>query len=88
MNIVYTVMGRTHTNVIVASFPSTSMGRPQLYHSKEEKALANRAKSKRHYDKYVLHEVYVSTQLTILCLRSKESINKQRRRIYKRLHRR
>lgn len=29
------------------------MGRPRLYHSPEEKAAANRAKSQKHYEKYV-----------------------------------
>jgi hypothetical protein len=30
------------------------MGRQRLYHTSEEKVAANRAKSKRHYEKYDL----------------------------------
>ena len=30
------------------------MGRQRLYHTAEEKLAANRAKSKRHYEKYAL----------------------------------
>lgn len=28
-------------------------GRPRIYHTEEDKIMANRAKSKRSYDKYV-----------------------------------
>ncbi|KAJ3503384.1 hypothetical protein NLJ89_g8463 [Agrocybe chaxingu] len=44
------------------------MGRRRLYNTLEEKNAANRAKSKRHYDK------------------TKESINKRRRKEYRRTH--
>jgi hypothetical protein len=39
------------------------MGRPRLYHTPEEKAAANRAKSKRHHDKYVNINFHISDKI-------------------------
>jgi len=56
------------------------MGRQRLYHTAEEKLAANRAKSKRHYEKYALflfiHDISDEHS------RLKNSINKCRRRKY------
>ena len=46
------------------------MGRQRLYHTAEEKLVANRAKSKRHYEKYALflfihHTFYIHNSLEI-----------------------
>ena len=57
------------------------MGRQRLYHTAEEKLAANRAKSKRHYEKYALFLLihYISDYEHS---RVKNSINKRRRRKY------
>jgi hypothetical protein len=61
------------------------MGRQRLYHTAEEKLAANRAKSKRHYEKYALflfvhHIFYIHNSLEIKIQSTNtggESIRKQ-----------
>ena len=57
------------------------MGRRRLYHTAEDKLAANRAKSKRHYEKYYalfLFVHYISDEH----YRVKNIINERRRRKY------
>jgi len=62
------------------------MGRQRLYHSAEEKQAANRAKSKRSYDKYVTLIVAFNYFLTSIGFRRKDSINILRRKKYAKDH--
>jgi len=57
------------------------MGRPRLYHSPEEKAAANRTKSKRHYDRYGISQTDADAYLIIY--RDKSEINSRRRKVYR-----
>jgi hypothetical protein len=62
------------------------MGRQRLYHTAEEKLAANRAKSKRHYEKYALFLIfhyYIFDEHS----RFKNSINQCRRRKYQKVNR-
>jgi hypothetical protein len=61
------------------------MGRQRLYHTAEEKLAANRAKSKRHYEKYVLFLIIHYIDISDEHSRAKISINKCRRRKYQKM---
>jgi hypothetical protein len=62
------------------------MGRQRLYHTAEDKVAANRAKSKRHYEKYALFYSFITSLMGILELKIQstsaggESIIKQIKR--------
>ena len=48
------------------------MGRQRLYHTAEEKLAANRAKSRRHYEKYASHfYLFIISLMTIPSLELK-----------------
>jgi hypothetical protein len=68
------------------------MGRQRLYHTAEEKLAANRAKSKRHYEKYALflfiHYILVSTSLTSILELKIQSTSAGGESIRKRIKRR
>lgn len=68
--------------------PLTIMGRRRIHHTDEEKVKANRAKSKRHYEKYV-HRIYTLPRVglnTYHANRTKDKINKRRWRVYQKAH--
>jgi predicted metallo-beta-lactamase superfamily hydrolase len=69
---------------MISNSNSTSMGRQRLYHTAEEKLAANRAKSKRHYEKYALFLIihYIFDKHT----RVKNSLNQCRRRKYQKVN--
>ena len=53
------------------------MGRPRLYHCAEEKAAANKEKSKRHYEKYVKHPLKHALSDEELCLEISAQLTKR-----------
>jgi hypothetical protein len=60
------------------------MGRAKIHLTAEAKREANRAKSKRYYEKYISF-YFLSSRLSCLIIycRSKATINAQRRKTYK-----
>jgi hypothetical protein len=61
------------------------MGRTKIHLTAEAKREANRAKSKRHYDKYILSDTMnLWYRFLIFSSRSKAEINAQRCKIYHR----
>ena len=67
-------------SILVTQTHPPLMGRRRIYHTAEDKLAANRAKSKRHYEKYTLFLFihYISDERS----REKNCINKRRRRKY------
>lgn len=62
------------------------MGRPRLHHSPEDKAAANRAKSKKHYEKYASDWRNLNKQTVNPLSRNKRFINRKRRKEYTQRH--
>ena len=63
------------------------MGRQRLYHTAEEKLAANRAKSKRHYEKYALFYSFITSLTSILLELKFQSTSAGEKSIGKRIQR-